>query len=143
MRSTMKIKEDRAMNEIILSDAEKEILEWMWREDKEYSYRDLAAKFGEGSKKGWKKQTISTFLTRMEKKGVLSVRYEGEECFRKKRYFRAALDRQQYERERARYLLDCYFDGSLNQFMAALNGGGMLSKEETDELRSFLEDVSC
>ena len=90
------------MNEVLLSDSEKEILEWMWKEDKEYSYRDVAAQFGEDSEKGWKKQTLSTFLTRMEQKGVISVRCEGEERFKKRRYFKAALNRRQYERERAR-----------------------------------------
>ncbi|MDE6847021.1 MAG: BlaI/MecI/CopY family transcriptional regulator [Lachnospiraceae bacterium] len=129
------------MNEIILSDSEKEILEWMWEEDKEYSYKDIALKFGEDSEKGWKKQTLSTFLTRMEQKGVISVRYEGEERFKKRRYFTAALNRQQYERKRARHLLDSYFNGSLNQFMAALNGGEKLSSDEADELRKFLEDM--
>lgn len=127
------------MNEILLSNSEKEILEWMWNEDREYSYRDIAEQFGENSEKGWKKQTLSTFLTRMEQKGVISVRCEGEECFKKRRYFKA-LNRQQYERKRARHLLDSYFDGSLNQFMAALNGGEKLSDEEADELRKFLED---
>ncbi len=129
------------MIEKILSDSEKEILEWMWEEDKEYSYKDIAVQFGENSEKGWKKQTLSTFLTRMEQKGVISVRCEGEERFKKRRYFRAALNRQQYERERARHLLDSYFDGSLSQFMAALNGGEKLSREEADELRQFLEDM--
>lgn len=129
------------MIERILSDSEKEILEWMWKENKEYSYRDIALQFGEDSEKGWKKQTLSTFLTRMEQKGVISVRYEGEERFKKKRYFTAALNRQQYERERARYLLDSYFNGSLNQFMVALNGGEKLSCDGADELRKFLEDI--
>lgn len=129
------------MNEILLSDSEKEILEWMWEKDKEYSYRDIAAQFGADSEKGWKKQTVSTFLTRMEQKGVISVRCEGEERFKKRRYYKAALNRQQYERERARHLLDSYFDGSLNRFMAALNGGGKLSGAEADELRKFLEDM--
>ena len=129
------------MNEILLSDSEKEILEWMWKEDKEYSYRGIAVQFGEDSEKRWKKQTLSTFLTRMEQKGVISVRCEGEERFKKRRYFKAALNRQQYERERARHLLDCYFDGSLNQFMSALNGGKKLDGAEADELRKFLEDV--
>ena len=129
------------MNEILLSDSVKEILEWMWKEDKEYSYRDIAVQFGEDSEKRWKKQTLSTFLTRMEQKGVISVRCEGEERFKKRRYFKAALNRQQYERERARHLLDCYFDGSLNQFMSALNGGKKLDGAEADELRKFLEDV--
>lgn len=128
------------MNEIILSDSEKEILEWMWKEDKEYSYRDIALQFGEDSEKGWKKQTLSTFLTRMEQKGVISVRYEGEARFKKRRYFRA-LSRQQYERARARHLLDSYFGGSLNQFMVALNGGEKLNGTEANELRKFLEDV--
>lgn len=128
------------MNENILSDSEKEILEWMWNEDKEYSYRDIALRFGEDSEKGWKKQTLSTFLTRMEQKGALFVRYEGEECFKKRRYFRAAFNRQQYEQKRAKHLLDFYFEGSLNQFMMALNGGEKLSGKEADDLRRFLED---
>ena len=129
------------MNEILLSDSEKEILEWMWKEDNEYSYRDFAAQFGEESEKGWKKQTLSTFLTRMEQKGVISVRCEGEERFKKRRYFKAALNRQQYDRERARHLLDSYFDGSLNLFMSAFSGGEKLSGKEADELRKFLEDM--
>ncbi len=128
------------MSEMILSDSEKEILEWMWKEDKEYSYKDLAAQFGEKSEKGWKKQTLSTFLSRMEQKGVISVRYEGEERYSRKRYF-TALSRQHYERKRARHFLDSYFDGSLNRFMVALNGGERLSDEEADELRRFLEDI--
>ena len=129
------------MNEILLSDSEKEILEWRGKEDKEYSYRDFAAQFGEESEKGWKKQTLSTFLTRMEQKGVISVRCEGEERFKKRRYFKAALNRQQYDRERARHLLDSYFDGSLNLFMSAFSGGEKLSGKEADELRKFLEDM--
>lgn len=129
------------MNEVLLSDSEKEILEWMWKEDKEYSYRDFAAQFGEESEKGWKKQTLSTFLTRMEQKGVISVRCEGEERFKKRRYFKAALNRQQYDRERARHLLDSYFDGSLNLFMSAFSGGEKLSGKEAEELRKFLEDI--
>ena len=129
------------MNEILLSASEKEILEWMWKEDKEYSYRDFAAQFGEESEKGWKKQTLSTFLTRMEQKGVISVRCEGEERFKKRRYFKAALNRQQSDRERARHLLDSYFDGSLNLFMSAFSGGEKLSGKEADELRKFLEDM--
>lgn len=102
------------MDEVILSDSEKEILEWMWKEDKEYSYKDIALQFGEDSDKGWKKQTLSTFLTRMEQKGVISVRYEGEKRFERRRYFTVALDRQQYESKKARHLLDSYFNGSLS-----------------------------
>lgn len=128
------------MDEIILSDSEKEILEWMWKEDKEYSYKDIALQFGENSEKGWKKQTLSTFLTRMEQKGAISVRYEGEKRFEKRRYFTVALNRQQYESKRARHLLDSYFNGSLNQFMVALNGGEKITRDEADELRKFLEN---
>lgn len=128
------------MEEIILSDSEKEILEWMWKEDKEYSYKDISLQFGENSDKGWKKQTLSTFLSRMVQKGAISVRYEGEKRFEKRRYFKA-LSRQQYEQKRARHLLDSYFDGSLSQFMVALNGGEKITSDEAEELRKFLEDV--
>ena len=77
----------------------------------------------------------------MEQKGVISVRCEGEERFKKRRYFKAALNRQQYDRERARHLLDSYFYGSLNLFMSAFSGGEKLSGKEADELRKFLEDM--
>lgn len=128
------------MDEVILSDSEKEILEWMWKEDKEYSYKDIALQFGEDSDKGWKKQTLSTFLTRMVEKGAISVRYEGEKRFERRRYFTVALDRQQYESKKARHLLDSYFNGSLSRFMVALNGGE-ISRDEAQELRKFLEEL--
>lgn len=128
------------MDEVILSDSEKEILEWMWKEDKEYSYKDIALQFGEDSDKGWKKQTLSTFLTRMVQKGAISVRYEGEKRFERRRYFTVALDRQQFESKRARHLLDSYFNGSLSRFMVALNGGE-ISRDEAQELRKFLEEL--
>lgn len=76
----------------------------------------------------------------MEQKGVISVRCEGEERFKKRRYFKA-LNRQEYEKARARHLLDSYFDGSLNLFMSAFSGGEKLSGKEADELRKFLEDI--
>ena len=136
----MRKKEEKTRKEVLRADSEKAILEWMWKEDKEYSYRDVAAQFGEDSEKGWKKQTLSTFLTRMEQKGVISVRCEGEERFKKRRYFKA-LNRQEYEKARARHLLDSYFDGSLNLFMSAFSGGEKLSGKEADELRKFLEDM--
>lgn len=43
--------------------------------------------FGENSDKGWKKSTLSTFLSRMKQKGVISVRYEGEKRFEKRRSY--------------------------------------------------------
>ena len=50
------------MDEMLLSGSEMEILDWMWKEDKEYSYKDIAVQFGENSEKGWKKQTWAGLL---------------------------------------------------------------------------------
>ena len=49
------------MDKVILSDSEKEILEWMWKEDKEYSYKEIALQFGEDSDKGWKNRRCLHF----------------------------------------------------------------------------------
>lgn len=123
------------MNELILSESEKEIIDWMWKEDKEYSYREIFLQFGEGTVKGWKKQTLSTFLTRMEIKEVLCKRKEGN-----KYYYRATVNKQEYESKRAKSILDTFFNGSLKQFMVSLNGGQRLSSEEAEELKKYLED---
>ncbi len=122
------------MKEAILSESEKEILNWMWKEKKEYSYKEIFHEFGEGSNKGWKKQTLSTLLTRMEKKGVIAIRKEGTKC-----YYKYVLDKRQYEQRKATHILDKYFRGSLNHFMVALTGGEALSDDDADELRKFLE----
>ena len=42
------------MDEMLLSGSEMEILDWMWKEDKEYSYKDIAVQFGENSNAGYK-----------------------------------------------------------------------------------------
>lgn len=84
--------------------------------------------------KTWTKQTLNTFLTRLLKKGMLETESRGNKYL----YF-PTLSRKDYEKGKARELLDSMYLGSIRNFIAALSGGGKLNKEESMELRDLLD----
>ena len=84
--------------------------------------------------KGWKIQTVSTFLSRLVEKGVLSVERRGRSNF-----YTPAVTEQGYQKLEARRLVDEHYHGDLLDFLAAFYGGERLKKEELDTLRRWFE----
>lgn len=87
--------------------------------------------------KGWKAQTMSTFLSRLVDKGLL----RGERQGRGNRYT-PALTEAEYHRLEARHIVDELYGGSLSGFLSALSGGQGLEREEVEALRAWFEEVS-
>lgn len=58
------------------SEAEMEILEYVWKEDHPLSHIEFLTYFNE-SGKDWKKQTVNTFVQRLMEKGYLKKIPEG------------------------------------------------------------------
>ena len=69
------------MSKYNLSDAEYEIMQYIWKMEEEQSFQQIMA-FTQQIGHTWKGQTVQTFLTRMIDKGVLQARKE-----RRKRYY--------------------------------------------------------
>lgn len=113
---------------ISLSPTEKEIMEVLWNSEG-MTNNDIIIYF-RGQGKEWKRQTTSTFLTRLMQKGLVTK--EGH------RYI-AGYTKEEFERLQTREILDSMYGGSLKNFVAALNGGGKMTDEEKKELRCLLD----
>lgn len=59
-----------------LSDTELMIMEYLWSQNIPKTFSEIKAFFEATTNKNWKKQTLSTFLLRLVKKGVLYANHQ-------------------------------------------------------------------
>lgn len=115
-----------------LSDSEMEIMRYVWDSGEAVTTSRLLEVFAH---KGWKVQTVSTFLTRLADKGALRVEKRGKANV----YFPAVTEAEYYELE-ARHLVDVKYHGSVLDFLAAFYGGRGVSAQEADELKRWFDE---
>lgn len=114
-----------------LSDSEMEIMKVIWELAGPVTTSQLLELF---AYKGWKVQTLSTFLTRLTEKGVLRAEKRG-----KNKLYSPALTQADYHKQEAKYVIDSMYHGSLLDFLAAFYGGQGISKTELEELKHWFE----
>lgn len=114
-----------------LSDSEMEIMRYVWDSGEAVTTSILLEAFAH---KGWKVQTVSTFLTRLADKGALRVEKRGKANI----YFPAVTEAEYHELE-ARHLVDSMYHGSVLDFLAAFYGGRGVSAQEADELKRWFD----
>lgn len=114
-----------------LSDSEMEIMKVIWEMAGPVTTSQLLELF---AYKGWKVQTLSTFLTRLTEKGVLRAEKWG-----KNKLYSPALTQADYHKQEAKYVIDSMYHGSLLDFLAAFYGGQGISKTELEELKHWFE----
>lgn len=114
-----------------LSESEMEIMQAIWKTDGTMTTAQLLEIF---SHKGWKAQTMSTFLTRLVEKGVLGVEKHG-----KANTYTPALSQQEYHALEARHVIDSMYHGDLLDFLAAFYGGKGVSKAELAQLKAWFD----
>ena len=118
-----------------LTNTEMDVMSIFWDSDKEeFTFKELTEYAREKLNKEWKRQTLSTFLTNLQKMGLLEVRTSGRNYI-----YYALYSRQEYIDKWARDLIRNDFGNSLSRFVAAFTGGKRLSKEEADEIRKLLD----
>ena len=120
-----------------LPDAEFEIMRAVWNAGPAVTAPMLTAKLSEElPERDWKAQTVTTMLTRLEKKGFLRSKKTGKE-----RDFFPAISEQEYFSLEAEGFRSRFKKSSLSSLVKALSGGESISKEDADELRRWLDEV--
>ena len=114
-----------------LSESEMEVMRVIWASPTPVTSAEMLERF---SAKGWKIQTVSTFLTRLVDKGALKTEKRG-----RGNLYSPALTPEEYRRREARNVVDTMYGGSMLDFMAAFYGGNHADKRELDELRDWFE----
>ena len=112
----------------MVSDAELEILEVLWKAGRALNASEIRVRLEE--KKNWERTTVLTLIRRLLDKGIIIQEKQDV-------YYHPILGREEYIRQETRSFVDKFFSGSSKNLAAALVSDERLSKEEIDELRNF------
>ncbi len=113
------------------SDAELEVLEKLWDLEEGIKQSRLLALF-EADGKEWKRQTLNTFLARLEDKGLV---------IRENRIVKASLSRDEYHYKHIKAAIDEMYDGKLSHFMAAFVKKNTIDEKEAADLIRIIENA--
>ena len=84
--------------------------------------------------RGWKRTTVSTFLTRLTEKGAVTAEKRGAQY-----YYTPVLTEDAYRRAQTGALVHSLFGGSVTALAASLFEDTALSEEDVRALRAILE----
>lgn len=123
------------MSFIGLSDSELEVMEVLWKKDEPMSFGELLNYFDSHTEKSWKKQTLNTFLFRMQQKNLVQIVAEG-----KHKQYIPAMTKEEYLLRESKAFLNKNYQGSIVKMVAAFNGSEELEKDEIARLKQLLEE---
>jgi len=116
-----------------LSDSELAIMQHIWRGARPVTAGGLVGAFCES--RGWKIQTVNTFLTRLTEKEFLTVRKQGHQNL-----YSVTVSEAQYRAAETRSFLDEIHGGSVQSLMAALYQSDGLTADDVAELKRWLSE---
>lgn len=116
-----------------LSDAEREIMEAIWARESAVGAGELTAAFA--ATRGWKIQTVATFLTRLMEKGMLLCEKQGAQ----NRYF-PTVSASDYRARRTQNFLEKEYGGSVKSMLSALYDTNGISSDELAALKRWFSE---
>ena len=87
-------------------------------------------------KTGWNRNTVHTYLTRMEAKGLVRINKDVNPHI-----YCAMMDRESCQKKERRSFLNRVYSGSAGDLIAAFLKEEPISQEERDRLRKILDDM--
>lgn len=115
-----------------LPEAEYEVMSVIWKNTPPVTTVMLMEQLG--ISKGWKLQTLVTLLNRLIKRGFLRSEKLGKE-----RTYYPCVKQEDYIKFETDLFVKRYHQNSLYQLVSAFAGNNKLSKEEIEELNSWLK----
>ncbi len=109
------------------------VMKVIWARDEEPGLREVMAEVNERFNKEWKIQTVSTFLTRLVKKGYLTMERRGRVFY----YFPAISESEYAKRETAK-CVDFWGNGKVSQILMAYMEEHELTAEDKEEILELL-----
>lgn len=116
-----------------LTDAEWSVMEALWQGGQQtlgQVVQRLAAV------RRWSRNTVHTYLTRMEGKGLVCILREGEP-----HHYRAAVSREDCAGAARSDLLQRVYGGAAGELIAAFLRESSISPQERERLRQLLDDM--
>ncbi|MBD5462522.1 MAG: BlaI/MecI/CopY family transcriptional regulator [Lachnospiraceae bacterium] len=115
-----------------LFDSERKVMEVLWREG-EMPAGQIVKILKEET--GWNRNTTYTVIKKCVDKGAIKRGEPGFVCS-------PLVSKQEVQDYETEELIDKMFDGSKEKFFAAFLDGKKLSKQEVDQLKKLIDDLS-
>lgn len=115
-----------------LTDAEWNVLEILWSGAR-FSLGEITAALQPVN--GWSKNTVYTYLTRMEKKGLVTIDRSLHQPYA------AQVTRDDCARQERDELLSRVYGGAAGDLIAAFLKESRISQQEVDRLRGLLDEM--
>ena len=113
-----------------MSATESEVMEKLWDQGECVRQSQLLDLFAEEGKV-WKRQTLNTFLKRLEEKKLVK---------RENRLVKAVYSREDYNCMQMKEVIDQKYGGKLSNFVAAFAKKNGIDEEDAEALTKILED---
>lgn len=113
-----------------LTEAEETIMSKIWEISTPVTSIMLLEAFSET--RGWKSQTISTFLSRLVDKNYLSVKKRGTA-----NQYQAIISKEEYEQSFASEVINKIYGGSVKRLIASFVESESISRDELEELKQW------
>lgn len=117
-----------------LGDAELEIMMSLWEADEPVTSSYILEQVKETRK--WKLPTLMTILARLAEKGFVN-------CDRSTRtnYYTAIVGEKEYKEQESHSFLEKLYGNSLQNLVATLYNGKVVSKDDLKELKKMIEEI--
>ena len=119
------------MQNLHIGEAELEIMKVLWQAGEAIPTAEINRAVEE---KGWKRTTVSTFLTRLAEKGAVTCEKRGALY-----YYAPAVSCEEYRRFQTGRLVEQLFGGSPTALAASLFENVTLSDADVEQLRAIIE----
>ncbi|MBQ2902139.1 MAG: BlaI/MecI/CopY family transcriptional regulator [Agathobacter sp.] len=115
-----------------LSEAEWAVLNILWS-GRSFSLKEITTALQDIN--GWNKNTVYTYLTRMEKKGLVAIERSQDKPYS------AAVTKEYCAKNERTELLDKVYGGATGDLIAAFLKESTISSEERNRLKKMLDEM--
>ena len=121
--------------DIKLTQAESEIMNYFWAQKEGVTFGEVLNFFQNEGERGWKKQTLNTYLRKLIAKGLIVTQRKGTRL-----YYSASVGKEKFGTLKSREVIDKYYDGSTARFFAAFSASNSRTQAEAQELLNMLKE---
>lgn len=122
------------MSILKLPHSELEVMQFIWSKNQKPSSKEVILEMSE--KNNWKQTTTLTLLSRLIKKGFLSVEKIGRYS-----YYEPKVIEKDYIEFETENLLNRFYQGSLKNMLVLLNENHKIKKNELEDIQNWLENL--
>ncbi|MDO4296850.1 MAG: BlaI/MecI/CopY family transcriptional regulator [Lachnospiraceae bacterium] len=114
---------------IRISGAELDIMQYLWKREDGAAFAELLTYFNETREKEWCKQTLNTYLLRLNNRGLITKEKRGS-----KTIYSPAMTELRYRQLCAEEILNESYGGVLSNFLTALAGRDKITKADAQKI---------